>query len=153
MAAALVSLFAVGSPWSERPEGESFAAWAQHAFGEVPAVAGEPPNAPTEEQQWEFATSISSRAGGNALLKPLSALAPEVQWVATGKPTGQVKISLRNIACPAAWDRQVVVGRKAWSAWLLLPLSAPLRTAQAPEGRAVPPAPRPAWGRLRDMGR
>ena len=140
---AFVCLFAVGSPWSERPEGETFADWARRAFGEAPVIGKEALDVPTGEQQWEFVTSITSRAGGNALLKPLSALAEDIRQAAAaeGKPAGQSKISLRNIACPATWDRQVVVQRTDWTAWLLVPLDLPLRTGVAARDQLLRPHP------------
>ncbi len=97
--AAFVCLFAVGTPWSEREDGEPFASWASYAFGEVPVVAGETLNVPRGQQQSKFVTAISSRAGGNPLLKPLSALAPDLRKVKSGKPVGPVKISTGT--CPA----------------------------------------------------
>ena len=61
-----------------------------HFLEGEPCLAGEALQLAVEEQQFEFATSITLRAGGNALLKPLSALTPELQGVQAGKLVGQV---------------------------------------------------------------
>ncbi|MCP4239260.1 MAG: hypothetical protein GY772_01745, partial [bacterium] len=127
--AALVCLFTVGSPRSELLEGRSCDDWADHAFGPAkPRLAGLRLALPVERQQREFVTALTSRAGGNALLKPLTALHPDVQDKSTGTPSGQVRMSLRTIAPPAAWDRRVAVGHGPHASWLVVPLKEPLDT-------------------------
>ncbi len=80
----------------------------RHAFGDrAPTVAGRVVTIPANEQQMEFAASITSRDGGNALLKPLTALSTEAKRKSMGKtgPAGQERIVLRNLVCPAQWGQ------------------------------------------------
>ena len=84
-----------------------------------------------QEQQFEFATAVSTRIGASALLKPLSALLPALRGAQVGKPVGQVRISLRNVSAPGSWDRQVVVGHGRVELWLCIPIANPLNTGKA----------------------
>ena len=68
----LVSLFGTGTPWCETAEDISFSNWAIQVFG----AGGAPPETiiPTNRREDEFLTALGSRPGGDALLKPRSAL-------------------------------------------------------------------------------
>ena len=93
----LVSLFGTGTPWCETAEDISFSNWAIQVFG----AGGAPPETiiPTNRREDEFLTALGSRPGGEALLKPRSALdVAQPEGVKMG--SGVVRLGFRHVFIP-----------------------------------------------------
>ena len=84
----------VGSPWSEAEPGTTFEDWWEQQFQD------KAPNLEVgnSDQQLEWVTGMSSRAGDNGLMKPLEGLSEAARLQLSGRhPSGgsTVKVVLR----------------------------------------------------------
>ena len=89
----LLIMINVSTPWSEMEEGTSFPEWWNRQFKgcQLPSIV------PRLNQQCEWVTAQSSRAGTNGLLKPFSGLDPKLRIGEQPSGSGTVKLVVRPV--------------------------------------------------------
>ena len=113
---AVLFMINVGSPWSEAEPGTKFADWWEQQFHD------KAPNLEmgNSDQQLEWVTGMSNRAGVNGLMKPLKGLSEAAQLQLGGRQPsggGTVKVVLRPVrASPdcSTLVQESEVGDKLW---------------------------------------
>ena len=98
---AVLAMVNVSTPWSEVAEGTPFASWWENQFGcALPMIQLD-----SLDQQLEWVTAQSFRAGNNGRLKPFSGLTAEAQARYGGlQPSGAgvVRLVMRPVMCEVA---------------------------------------------------
>ena len=110
---AVLAMVNVSTPWSEVDEGTPFASWWENQFGcALPMIQLD-----SLDQQLEWVTAQSCRAGNNGMLKPFSGLTASAQARHGGnQPSGAgvVRLVMRPVMCEVAdhTPSEVNVARK-----------------------------------------
>ena len=118
LTAGVLVLFNVGKPWSEDTPGGSFLTWWRKVFPDedLPEGLSSDEVFPLQQQE-EWVTALSHRAGIDGLLKPLDAMTPAAraqQQHCQAPGSGVVKLVLRLVQCrqPGAQLRFTKDGRR-----------------------------------------